>query len=332
MRQSRMHWWWLVVGVAMVMMCAPAHARSEYYFTGLISTQPVQMDLVLDDSTITGSYFYDLVGTEIALKGQGEKNGEATINEFDEQGKQTGTFTGNLTADRQTYSGNWSNADGSRTLPFKLTQVAEYVSVQQSLPRVNVSGSYPRFLHASPAQQALTETMRTNVDAAMQRFLKASRANLKGIPTSIKLEADYHYAIKYYSRDLLSLVETQFAYPGGAHPSTIYVPFNMQLVDGKATPIALASLFKPGMPYISALSDYLIDALRKQNAQWVVEGQVKSFKAEDLSAFYLRPHALTFIFQQYAVGPYAQGTFFVRVPFSAVAAYLNPFGPLSRMI
>lgn len=39
---------------------------------------------------------------------------------------------------------------------------------------------------------------------------------------------------------------------------------------------------------------------------------------------------LTFVFAPYAVGPYAQGAFFVTVPFARVQSLLNPaFSPLT---
>ena len=41
---------------------------------------------------------------------------------------------------------------------------------------------------------------------------------------------------------------------------------------------------------------------------------------------------MTFGFEPYAVGPYAQGTFFVTVPFGVLEPVIDPVGPLKAFV
>lgn len=78
----------------------------------------IQMSIYPDGNNIVGTYFYESIGKEIALKGKAESN-QIILDEFDESGTNTGTFKGTLkTVD--TIEGTWSSPDGKKQYPFKL--------------------------------------------------------------------------------------------------------------------------------------------------------------------------------------------------------------------
>ena len=136
----------------------------------------------------------------------------------------------------------------------------------------------------------ISRRTRESIAAQQQEFLAQARENLKTLPDDIKLTADYHIAIKYYSRHLLSLLETSFTYPGGAHPNTTFISYNARIDHGTVEPFDIAGLFKPGTPCFSGLSAYILSELRHRGAEWVTNGQIKSLKPEDLSTFLPAPH------------------------------------------
>src|SRR5438045_7041018 len=72
----------------------------------------LQMKLVRTGDQLAGSYFYQKVGTRIDLRGNVDKDGNLTLEEFDPSGKQTGVFKGIWKVDPQdgliTLAGNWS--------------------------------------------------------------------------------------------------------------------------------------------------------------------------------------------------------------------------------
>src|ERR1051326_4128112 len=72
------------------------------YFKGSIgSSLDLQMKLVRADPQLTGSYFYQRVGTRITLRGTIDPDGKFVLEEFDPAGKQTGVFKGMWTVDAQ---------------------------------------------------------------------------------------------------------------------------------------------------------------------------------------------------------------------------------------
>src|ERR1043165_9733455 len=83
------------------------------HFKGSIGTSlDLQMKLVRTGDQLAGSYFYQKVGTRIDLRGNADKDGNLTLDEFDPSGKQTGLFKGIWTVDQKdgliTLAGNWS--------------------------------------------------------------------------------------------------------------------------------------------------------------------------------------------------------------------------------
>src|SRR5215813_11675784 len=89
------------------------------HFTGSIgSALDLQMKLVRTGDQLAGSYFYEKIGTRIDLRGNVDKDGNLTLEEFDKSGKQTGLFKGLWTVDQNdglaTLAGNWSRPPGEK--------------------------------------------------------------------------------------------------------------------------------------------------------------------------------------------------------------------------
>ena len=84
------------------------------------------MHLALLNNGATGSYHYVKMGQDHALSLEGERSGkELTLQEFDENGRNTGRFSGRLT-DRGVYEGTWVRRGGGTTLPFSLRVTTEW--------------------------------------------------------------------------------------------------------------------------------------------------------------------------------------------------------------
>jgi hypothetical protein len=116
------------------------------HFKGSIGTSlDLSMKLVRTGDQLAGSYVYQKVGTRIDLRGNVDKGGNLTLDEFDSTGKQTGLFKGVWTVDQKdgliTLAGNWSkplNEKGSdkkiafsvHEEPISFTGDADLVSKQ----------------------------------------------------------------------------------------------------------------------------------------------------------------------------------------------------------
>lgn len=123
--------------------------------------------------------------------------------------------------------------------------------------------------------------------------------------------------------DLLSLLETRSSYAGGAHPNTTYRSLNFWRRGSEVRRLELAALFREGVSYRQVLLAEVTRTLRARGAAWIVDGSVR-LRERDLSVFTLSARGLTFAFAPYAVGPYAQGAFFVTVPYARVRGLLEP--------
>ena len=94
-------------------------APQTKYFKGSIgSSLDLQMKLVRTGDQLAGSYFYQKIGTRINLRGNVDKDGNLTLEEFDQAGKQTGLFKGIWTVDASdgliNLAGNWSKPPGEK--------------------------------------------------------------------------------------------------------------------------------------------------------------------------------------------------------------------------
>src|SRR5215212_10125596 len=94
-------------------------ALETKHFKGSIgSSLDLQMKLVRIGDQLSGSYFYQRVGTRINLRGAIEPGGNFQLDEFDQAGKQTGLFKGlwavNADDGLITLAGNWSKPPGDK--------------------------------------------------------------------------------------------------------------------------------------------------------------------------------------------------------------------------
>src|SRR5215470_5407990 len=94
-------------------------APQARYFKGSIgSSLDLEMKLVRTGDQLAGSYFYQKDGTRINLRGNVDKDGNLTLEEFDAAGKQTGLFKGLWSVDSgdglTKIAGNWSKPPGEK--------------------------------------------------------------------------------------------------------------------------------------------------------------------------------------------------------------------------
>src|ERR1043166_2875391 len=93
-------------------------AQAKHFKGSIGSSLDLEMKLVRTADQLAGSYFYQKVGTRINLRGNVDKDGNLTLQEFDPAGKQTGLFKGVWTIDKSdglvTLAGNWSKPPGEK--------------------------------------------------------------------------------------------------------------------------------------------------------------------------------------------------------------------------
>lgn len=313
--------------------------ESRYYYIGTIGDNlPVQMELVIDSGDVTGSYMYDRVGIPISLAGDMDKDSSSlTLTERDDEGRKTGTFKGAFRSEGKGFGkyleGEWSKANGLSALHFKLTKVADFVSTNVNAgDKYEASYMYPSFITDTKASREITERLEKEAASERKKFTDEAETFFSAQESAGEWQENYSYSVEYYSPELISLSGEVFSYTGGAHGNTLYMSSNYWIKDGKALRLGLSDLFMPKSNYIKVLSDYCIRDLRKQQAGWVLNGELKELKADDLSAFLISPRGITFAFAPYAAGPYVEGSYFVVVGYKDLKGIINPNGPLKQFL
>ena len=139
----------------------------------------------------------------------------------------------------------------------------------------------------------------------------------------------YELSIKgepWHYKTLSGMMIELYTFTGGAHGSTVYVPF---INNDVGIPVTLGMLFAPDTTYLERLSDLVREPLKAQleENQMYVEEFFNEGTAPSEGNFFIDKigdEGITFIFQQYQVAPYVAGTPRVTIPFETLADMLNP--------
>lgn len=100
-----------------------------YVYDGIIQTKQGQKlefklnFLVLLDSTLVGSYYYNPQNGSLKLVGRINADNSFSLIERDEKGNVSGYFNGIVSSDKKEASGKWTSKDRGKVYEFKLTQV-----------------------------------------------------------------------------------------------------------------------------------------------------------------------------------------------------------------
>lgn len=140
--------------------------------------------------------------------------------------------------------------------------------------------------------------------------------------------------------DMLSTLLSVYAFTGGAHGNTYFVPMTYDLRTGAA--ITLCEVFQPGTPWAEALSAYagraLLAGLMAYDPSATPASAAGAFYAEGYDAaamthatFALGADSLTVQFAPYEVAAYAYGAPTVRIAYRDLEPFLKPAGPVERI-
>lgn len=331
-------------------------AQTRYFKGSIGNSLDLQMKLVRTGDQLAGSYFYQKIGTRIDLRGNVDKDGNLTLEEFDKGGKQTGVFRGLWQVDAADglirLAGNWSkppNEKGSdkRTAfslheePFSFTGDVELVSKQitenDKKLMYEVSAQYPQLTGGTnPNFEKFNQTARALVTKKVAGF-KKDMAPAEGEESrpegSMGSNLNVAYTVVLAQDDLISIkFDVGSYYQGAAHPNSYSDVVNYDLKNAKQ--LKLSDLFKPGSKYLQAIASYAIADLKKQaKDKGLIEGEIENGAAplaKNYQSWNITKKGLGITFDAYQVGPYAAGPQFAMVPYSALKDVINPEGPIAQ--
>lgn len=336
-----------------------APAPQTKYFKGSIGTSlDLQMKLVRTGDQLTGSYFYQRIGTRINLRGKIAPDGNFTLDEFDQAGKQTGIFQGVWGIDAQdglaSLSGFWSKPEEKsfeKKTPFSvheepiaLTGEVEIVSkqIKESNKKLmyEIAAQYPQLEGGNnPNFEKFNQLVRGSVMKKVSGFKKDMAPEEGEEPRpegSMGSDLTVAYKVALAQDDLISIqFDVGSYYQGAAHPNSYSEVINYDLKNGKQ--LKLSDLFKSGAQYLQPIATYCIADLKKQQATEkgaaLTASEIDNGAApvaKNYQSWTIMKKGLGINFDAYQVGPYAAGPQFVMVPYSAVKDAINPEGPIAQ--
>jgi hypothetical protein len=331
------------------------------YFKGSIgSTLGLQMKLVREGDKLTGSYFYQKVGTPINIRGSIDKGGNVVLDEFDGGGSQTGTFKGLWKEDETgliAIAGNWNKPNSEKKTAFSLHEepvafsggveiVPRQIKENNKKLKYEVDVQYPQLNGSgSPNYEKFNQTVRSMVTKRVAAF-KAEMAPSEEDPPATEVPTEsmgsdlsIGYSIALARDDLISVVFDVGSYSAGAaHPNSYSEVVNFDLRNGKQ--LKLADLFQPGSKHLQSIATYCIADLKKQGKKqgeesmldddWIQRGAGPD--AENYGSWTIGKKGLGIIFDSYQVAAYAAGPQHVLVPYSALKDLIKPDGPIAQFV
>ena len=188
---------------------------------------------------------------------------------------------------------------------------------------------------------AVNAAIRDSVVALAEQFRpeEAVAPEDRGSPSFVAEVEGGVDALRLYG-DVLSGLLQVYAFTGGAHGNTFYVPVAYDLRTG--APLALADAFQPGTPWADSLSAHAGRALfsmMRDAADPVSDAEIREMlypegydaAAMQRVAFVLGTDSLTIQFAPYEVAAYAFGAPTVPVAYRDLDPFLRPDGPVARI-
>jgi uncharacterized protein DUF3298/peptidoglycan-N-acetylmuramic acid deacetylase PdaC-like protein len=330
-------------------------AQTKHFKGSIGSSLDLQMKLVRIGDQLAGSYFYQKVGTRIDLRGNVDKDGNLTLEEFDKGGKQTGLFKGLWSVDPSdglaTLAGNWSKPPTEKDSdkktafsvheePIAFTGDTDLVlkQIKESNKKLNyeIDAHYPQITGSNPNFEKFNQVVRGSVTKKVAGFRKDLEPKEGEEPPpegSMGSNLGVSYQVMLAQDDLISVeFDIENYYQGAAHPNTFTEVVNYDLKNGKQ--LNLADLFKPGAKYLQAIANYCIGDLKKQaKDKGLLDEEIQNGaapNAKNYKSWTITRKGLGINFDAYQVGPYAAGPQYVLVPYSSLKDIVNPDGPVGQ--
>lgn len=314
---------------------------------GAAGRMAIQMRLRREGDRLSGSYFYESVGKDLALRGTIDGAGNFQLQEFDETGAQTGLFKGVWAGPKcedcaDSLTGKWTRPDGTRPLEFSLGEFPAYFasgtrlvskSLKESRRRgkwggYEVSAEYPQLQGTGANLSKFNEEVRALVFKDIGDFKK-----MIGEDSRQGGERDVSYYVSWADDSLVSVdFSDYFYYFGAGERNAVSTTLNYDLARGRV--LKLADLFRPSSGYLKIISDACNRELRRQfegesspDAERIAQS-VEGVVGED-DKWLVGRDGLVVVFDSTEFGPPGSGEHTVVVPYAALKNVAKRDGPLA---
>lgn len=335
----------------------PPRDPNEKVFKGTIyGDRPsyVEMKLKREGNQITGTYFYTKVRKDIQVKGTVDGKNKFKMEETAD-GKVTGVFEGDWKDTESNpvivLEGTWKKPGSNETLSFYAyeqpieingdgTIESKTINDDNKNKKIGINVEYPTLKGFGEKGEAINKDIFNAVNAEILSFKKSANEAVKDIPadSEIGCSLDAGYTTMIATDDVISFDCTVSIYLGGAHPNSYEKTLTYDLKTGRK--VTLSELFKSKSDYLKRISDYSIEALKKQqrdpenqiepDVEWITKGAAP--EADNYGSWNIAKKGLVITFDPYQVAPYAAGPQVVVVPYKVLKDVVKEDGLLSPFI
>jgi len=186
--------------------------------------------------------------------------------------------------------------------------------------------AFPVFKGDTEVVAFANEALSKRAQSLLADFLRQTKANIAALGHG-GMEAKTDASISLIGRQLITGVMTSYAYVGGAHGMTNFLPYNFAMVAGKPKQLTFGDIFRPDAA--AQVSERVLAKLvGVERAAWVAEGEVTGMTPIQLDRFVITKDGVKFLFDRYELGPYVAGSFTVTLLYSEIEDVLLPASPI----
>lgn len=325
----------------------------EKGFTGKIGKKAISMSLKHDQGKCTGFYYYDDLANVLKLEGTLKNDGGIELIEYDEHGRQTGVFNGQLMNQEQLF-GTWKSSKGKEytvqllvtdRLPIKIiTSRKKYARVFEFTPEyIEQNEIDPTLIPAEGMTHEVNYlSVITGVPTVDKRIKQAIDAVVLSLPeqkfTSVPemleafqepVERSVNTRLVRLSRNILSLVvEGNEYYFMAAHPMYYSIGINFDLNTGLQ--LSLMDLIRPINQ--DKFNQFLEQKFLKTNGDQAWSYQENNEPFPIPQHFNLTPKGIYVWYNPYDIGPYAMGSPGFELTFNELKPFSGKTAPIRRMV
>ena len=175
-------------------------------------------------------------------------------------------------------------------------------------------------------EEKLNKEFQENANAIICAFEKDVKELKKVYGDDFHLGVEANYTVRTDNEDILAI--DSYIVNTVASSSTKHSFYNIDKKTG--TLIELESLFKKDADYVTPISEYIINEMRKQNEEgtgyfWVDEDYIAPFKKiKEAQNFFINDNGnIVICFDKYEVAAGAQGCPEFEIPYSVIASIIK---------
>lgn len=295
----------ILFALSLILSITNLAASEDYYFSGYLGAEGyVNVYLRVNERAISGWFRISSQNESRPISGD-RNNGDNNwiLVEKNQNHRELSRFTGEFNEGH--YLGQWNS--GARMEDFDLQLRMEVAEI--SLHReeyINIQNQYPYF-HLPDEKEVFNQTFFEKAMSDLSSFYEWMDP---GFNESAPLLSQSNVAAEFLGPKWISLIFETFQYTGGAHGNSYYLCRNFQMINGEWQEQDLMTLLRSPSE-LESLRGMVIAALLDEGATWTDElDPANGF----LKHFTLNPQGISFYFQPYEVGSYAEGSYRVFIP------------------